>query len=324
MEIFNFSKQEQLNGFIKTACDNRGSEFLQSWEWGDFLLSEGNEILRLGARSSETGKILAAGTFIKKSLPFFPGWFYWYSPRGPLGDVEAIKFLLMELKRREPGTVFVRFEPQGDIEGLKKDFSPAIVKSLDLQPRRSLLLDLSVDEKELLAAMHQKTRYNIRLAEKKGIEITEGGEADFEEFWRLMTLTGNRDNFRLHSRRHYRQLLKEPIKLFFARYQGRNIAAGLFCFWGNKAVYLHGASDNEFRGMMAPYLLQWSMIKRAKKNAYLYYDFYGIDNLKWPGVTRFKSGFGGREIIYPGTFDAVCRPACYKIYNLIRRIRRIF
>ena len=96
--------------------------------------------------------------------------------------------------------------------------------------------------------------------------------------------------------------------------------------------YVHGASANEFRNVMAPYALQWEVIKLAKQKNCKYYDFNGIDEKKWPGVTRFKMGFarfesarqGGEVVEYPGTFDMVFDNLWYNVYKLIRRIRRLF
>jgi lipid II:glycine glycyltransferase (peptidoglycan interpeptide bridge formation enzyme) len=141
-----------------------------------------------------------------------------------------------------------------------------------------------------------------------------------------MSMTGERDAFRIHDKKHYKNMLgaSENIKLFFATYEGKNIAAGLFCFFGNRVTYMHGASDNEARNLMAPYLLQWEIIKRAKKEAYKYYDFYGIDEKKWPGVTRFKVGFGGFVKEYPGTYDFIFRPAIYNFYEQLRKLKRSF
>lgn len=183
--------------------------------------------------------------------------------------------------------------------------------------------------------MHQKTRYNIRLAQKKGVIIKEGSAnpdesaADLKEFWRLLQATGERDNFRLHPFSHYEKLLKinstTPgfIKLFLASYEGKNIAGGIFSFYGDKATYLHGASDNQYRNLMAPYLLQFSLMQKAQKEGYRYYDFYGIDEKKWPGVTRFKLGYGGRVFEYLGTSDFILRPFFYRFYELARKIRRL-
>jgi lipid II:glycine glycyltransferase (peptidoglycan interpeptide bridge formation enzyme) len=335
MKLFYFTGREQLNDFIKTAFEVDGAEFLQSWEWGDILEIEGKEILRVGV-IDDNNQILAAATLVKTPLGLnligsAVNYFYWYAPRGPIfngkspaANCELEKFLLSEIKKIDRRAIFLRIEPKGiPADGL----GLPLKKTLDLQPRKTLILDLTPDEEELLSAMNQKTRYNIRLAEKKGVEIVAGAKADFSEFWRLMSLTGDRDNFRLHHSEHYQKLIdSDPdggfIKLFFARYQNRNIAAGLFCFYGGRATYLHGASDNEFRNVMAPYLLQWFVIKMAKKTGCNYYDFCGIDEKKWPGVTRFKLGFGGRQVEYPGTFDVVFRSTAYYLYNFSRRVIR--
>jgi len=322
--------QEKWDDFVKLNALDGG--FLQSWQWGELLKAEKAdraEILQIGVRS-ERG-ILAVATIIKN--PLGKGGFYWYSPRGPIfkTDLAAKEragsedFLYEEIKKITSRAVFLRIEPPVivKLENIEKF---KIKKTLDLQPRQTLILDLVFSEEELLKGFHQKTRYNINLAAKKGLEIKEGSVADFSEFWRLMTMTGARDDFRLHSAEHYRNLLsgsKDFIKLFFASYNGKNIAAGLFCFWGGKVTYLHGASDNEFRSVMAPYLLQWSVIKRAKKESYKYYDFYGISAKKWPGVTRFKLGFGGRIENYPGTYDVIFRPVLYGFYEFIRKLRRL-
>jgi lipid II:glycine glycyltransferase (peptidoglycan interpeptide bridge formation enzyme) len=110
------------------------------------------------------------------------------------------------------------------------------------------------------------------------------------------------------------------LKLFIAEYEDRIIAANIVMFFGNRAVYLHGASSNECRNLMAPYLLQWEQIKEAKKQGCEIYDFWGIDEKKWPGVTRFKKGFGGEEIDYSGTFDFIFDKTWYEIYKIAKRI----
>lgn len=350
MELFYFSEEAELNNFVISAGGKFGAEFLESWSWGEIMRADGQKILRIGARESgPNGPVKAAATLIKTSL--LGSYFYWYSPRGPVGEGEAKEFLMEAVKNLDPRAVFWRFEPEPlfepsslSSEGIKKveekkideiktfeekklkEGKIKIKKTLNLQPARTLFLDLSRSEEELLAAMHQKTRYNIRLAEKKGVTVNGGGLEDMAELRRLLRLTGERDKFRLHSRRHYENLLKTGnglIKLFLARYQEKNIAAALVSFFGGRATYLHGASDNASREVMAPHSLQWEIIKRAKKDGYKYYDFYGLDAVKWPGVTRFKLGFGGRAVDYPGTFDAVYRPTIYNFYQGARKLRRL-
>jgi lipid II:glycine glycyltransferase (peptidoglycan interpeptide bridge formation enzyme) len=322
MKLFYFAGKEELDNFVKSAADCRGAEFLQSWQWGELLRAEKVEILRVGISAEIHGKevIVAAATLIKNALP--GGYSYWYAPRGPIfqkGILEKERnevedFLYFEIKKLDTRAIFLRVEPAEIIASRSFVFK----KTVDLQPKQTLLLDLSLSAAEILKGMHQKTRYNINLALKKGVEIRQGSSADFEEFWRLMSLTGTRDSFRLHRADHYRNLLTAPqIKLFFASLDGQNIAAGLFCFWGDKATYMHGASDNKFRNAMSPYLLQWILIQKAQAEGYKYYDFYGTDEKKWPGVTRFKLGFGGRIENYPGTYDVIFRSFLYGIYFIV-------
>lgn len=304
-----------------------GGEFLQSTIWFDLLHREGEEAEFFGFE--EGGEIKALALIIKKKIlgPFS----YYYLPRGPLGEKEAIRKLLGEFKKIKPSAMFFRVEPIIDIFSSEKEF--AVCKTVNLQPQKTLRLDLSLSETELLSAMHPKTRYNIRLADKKGVRIYEASRESFASFWELMKKTGTRDGFRLHSQAHYANLLSagDNIKMFLAEHSGRIIAGGLFSFFGDRVTYLHGASDNEQRNLMAPYLLQWTVIREAQRInetmerevPFRYYDFYGIDEKKWPGVTRFKLGFGGEIKEYPGTYDIVSRPVIYRLYGYLRRLRRL-
>ena len=307
---------------LKALDPLSGGEFLQSKFWSELLIKEGASIEHWGVK--ENNQLLAVVTIIKK--PLFFKWFYYYAPRGPRGEKSTIEFLLSELKKKKSVAIFLRIESEEIFEKFKNNFK----KSFDLQPKKTLFLDLSLSEEELLKEMHQKTRYNIRLAEKKEVEIklseAKNIESDFLEFWRLMSITGERDAFRIHNQKHYKNILSasENIKLYFANYKNKNIAAGLFCFFGDRVTYMHGASDNEARNLMAPYLLQWEIIKIAKENGYKYYDFYGIDEKKWPGVTRFKLGFGGFVKEYPGTYDFIFKPLIYNLYQWLRKLRRSF
>jgi len=327
MKLINIENKEKLDFFLKK---NKHTEFLQSWDWGVFQKKSGNKIFRLGVGSEE--KLLAVATLLKRSIGV--GGVYFYCPRGPIFDEFQISnfkfqmkdvesFLFKEIKKiaKEENVIFLRFEPKSKIH----DSLFSIHNSIPLQPAKTLMLDLNKSEEDLLKDMHQKTRYNIRLARKKGVEIVEGGIKDFNNFWELMNKTSNRDGFRIHSKEHYLKMLDvDFIKIFFAKFEGRIISVGIFSLFGDTVTYMHGASDNEHRNVMAPYLLQWELITRAKENGFRYYDFYGIDSEKWPGVTRFKKGFGGFEIDYPGTLDMLFNGLWYNGYRFLRKVRRIF
>ena len=318
MEQFYFTSPTELDGFVASSS---GGSLLQSWAWGEMYRNAGSEVVRLGLKDGD--QIVAAVTLVKQKIA--PGLFYWFSPRGPLVDEpRAATELRSAVQGLSNRALFWRLEPPVNDCLLDGRF----VKTISLNPARSLFLDLEKTEEQLLGEMHPKTRYNIRLAAKKGVEvreITQPSAADWADFRRLLELTGSRDGFRLHAFSHYQNLVSScpaNIRLYIAYYQKQAVAAGLFSFWNDQAVYLHGASDNRFRQVMAPYLLQWTVIRAARGRGCRHYDFYGIDEDKWPGVTRFKRGFGGYQKEYPGTFDAVFYPFLYQLYCRLRHWRR--
>ncbi len=335
MKLIELNKK-QLNIFL---TEQNRAQFLQSWEWGKFQEENGFSMFRYGVE--EEGKLVAVISLIKKKL--FGGWNYFYAPRMSEPKVKSqkskvLEFLFDEIEKlaKKEKCLFLRYEPNELI--LKSKILN--LKSIDLQPAKTLMLDLSKSEEELLAGMHQKTRYNIRLAEKKGVEIINGQIKDFDEFWKLISQTGNRDGFRLHNKEYYRKMLSSlsqvkygnntlEVKLFLAKYQNKILSANIVTFFGDTVTYLHGASSNEDRNIMAPYLIQWEVIKKVRELGYKYYDFYGVDEKKWPGVTKFKNGFCIKnlencEISYPGTYDLVFSKMWYNVYKILRRIRRLF
>lgn len=335
MKIIDIASKEQLNGFVSAQ---EHSQFLQSWEWGEFQGKVSGEVLRLGVE--DKGKIIATMKAIKKDLPINK--YYFYCGRGPVIDKsrhfsdeeikEILNLLFGEVAKIavEGGIMFLRFDP---IPPILEDFLTSdslrfpVEKTIDVQPSKTLILDLNKSEEEILAAMHQKTRYNIKLSEKKGVKAYEGSHKEFEKFWSLLDQTCGRDKFRPHGRFYYQEMLnleKDFIKLFFAEYEANCLATGIFSFFGDTVTYLHGGSADDSRNVMAPYLLQWNSIKAAKSLGFKYYDFHGINEEKWPGVTRFKKGFGGTEINYPGTYDLIFDQSWYNIYKMMRKIRRTF
>ena len=206
--------------------------------------------------------------------------------------------------------------------------------SRPLQPQKTSVLYLGKSEDDLRSAMHEKMRYNIRLAERKGVEvkisIPGSGARDFESFWRLMQETTHRDRFHTHGKSYYKKLLDVRSgtfsnELFFAEYQGEALAAALVNFHApsGTATYLHGASGASRREVMAPHLLHWRIIQEAKKRGLGQYDFWGIDEKRWPGVTRFKLGFGGAVVAYPASIEILYRPWQYRAYHMTRWVKSL-
>ena len=305
------------------------SQFLQNSLWSNFQEELGNKVWKIAYLEEEN--ILGSALVIEKKLPF--NLTYLYLPRGPIISDQAqdkdrvMKLLLkgvrdISLQTAKRQEVFFRFETleKFDLENVRS------VKSI--QPANTLLLDLNKSEEELLTEMHQKTRYNIRLSKKKGVKIEkiEDQEKALDIFSKLIKETSGRDKFTPHSDGYYQKMLKALDKdacLWVAKYEDQILAANIIVSFGDTVTYLHGASSNEHRNLMAPHLLQWEQIKWAKENNYQIYDFWGISDSdpRWAGFTRFKKGFGGQEKKLAGTFDLVYNQRAYKIYNFIKKFR---
>jgi len=198
----------------------------------------------------------------------------------------------------------------------------------DVQPPDSVLLDLGPEEAELLAAMKPKWRYNVRLAEKKGVEVEEGGFEGLDAFYRLYEETARRDRIAIHPRSYYEKLFQvcagateaPRLGLWTARHEGRAIAAIITLFRGEEAVYLYGASADEKRALMPAYALQWAAIRGARAAGCKRYDFYGIPPIDDPthpmsGLYRFKTGFGGTVVHYAGSWDLPLHPLAYAAWR---------
>lgn len=289
--------------------------FLQSSNWLEFQKSLGRKVWQIDSVG-----------IIKHNLPF--GKSYLYAPRlrfSSFGGQARCEDWINRIKQiaKKEKAIFLKLEFEDDVdEKLLKNFR----KSPNIQPKKTLILDITKSEQELLNQMHYKTRYNIKLADKKGISVKRD-KSKFEDFWQLIQETSKRDGFRPHLKEYYRGILEIPeVELFSAEYpasgasKNKIIAANIMVFYDKQAIYLHGASDYEHRNLMAPHLLQWEQIKEAKKRGCIEYDFWGIDEKKWLGVTRFKKGFEGKEIAYPGAYDLVFQPIWYKIYQIAKRI----
>ncbi len=326
------SKQE-LDNFSSSV--NR-SQFLQSSFWADFQGSVQNKVWIYGIVNDDNLKdILGACLVIEKKLLF--GFTYLYSPRGPilkdfLPDEEKIQItkLLFKsfrdicIKNSKVKNIFFRFEPMSSPSGIEQ-----IIKVHDFQPSRTLFLDLSKSEEDLLGEMHEKTRYNIRLAQRKGVKIikTNKEKEYVDKFLNLIDETAKRDGFVSHPKDYYKKMLScsdANIDLWVAEKDGVVLCANLIINFGDTVTYLHGASSNEHRNLMAPHLLQWSQALWAKERGYKFYDFWGISkiddkNNKWYGFTRFKKGYGGFEVNFPGTFDMVYNKSAYSVYNFLKR-----
>ena len=208
-----------------------------------------------------------------------------------------------------------------------------------IQPRRTILVDLARSEQDMLAAMHPKTRYNIRLAERKGVTVREAARSDLPAFDALMQVTGARDGFASHAPAYYQaafELFVPAHARLFVAEVGWQIVAGLFAFaHGERAWYFYGASSDAHRDKMPNHALQWHAMRWARSIGCRVYDLWGIhdedeatleaqylsrDDGLW-GVYRFKRGFGGRVARFAGALDRIYNPVLYRLYLIALKRR---
>lgn len=207
-----------------------------------------------------------------------------------------------------------------------------------IQPPRTLIVDLRPDEEEILLAMKQKTRYNIRLAGRKDVVVRQGTIEDIPVFNGLMQVTGNRDEFGIHQPEYYRTAFEtfapQHAAMFLAEYEGRPLAALMVFAVGQRAAYLYGASSNEERQRMPTYAIQWAAMQWAKERGCTEYDLWGVPDAPeeqleeeftersdglW-GVYRFKRGFGGELQRTVGAADRVYNKLLYRLYRWRRGV----
>ena len=227
--------------------------------------------------------------------------------------------------------VFLKFEPDAWDSTFRIPHSAFRISPHNIQPPRTITLEIQDSEEDILARMKPKCRYNIRLAEKKGVTVRAWG--DVPAFHEMMTVTGGRDGFGVHSKEYYQRAYelfhpKGTCELLVAEYEGKPLASLMVFANAKRAWYVYGASNNEERNRMPTYLLQWEAIRWAKARGCEEYDLWGVpdedeetleaqfesrhDGL-W-GVYRFKRGFGGQLKRAVQALDRVYNPLLYKIY----------
>ncbi|HEB64588.1 MAG TPA: peptidoglycan bridge formation glycyltransferase FemA/FemB family protein [Chloroflexi bacterium] len=276
----------------------------------------------------------AGAQILFRELPL--GFTVAYIPKGPLGKPDLAFWKQADTLCRQRRAIFLRVEPDfwedappfgGGARPLKARPAPQAV-----QPRRTLVVDLTPDEDAILGRMKQKTRYNIRLAMRKGVRVRPSD--DLPAFHALMQTTGERDNFGIHSLEYYRRAydLFHPLgacELLLAEYEGQPLAGLMVFAWGKRAWYFYGASNNQERNRMPTYLLQWEAMRWARNRGCTSYDLWGVPDEDeavleaafterreglW-GVYRFKRGFGGQLKRAAPPLDRVYRPILYAAYR---------
>lgn len=300
--------------------------FQQSWQWGEVASALGARPVRLMALCGRQ-PVAAAQIFVTPIGRIAQR--YLYVPRGPAACQASVETLgpLFDAARglgHETSAIGLKIEPNAEASdrdwrwalaalGLRPSYPPS-------QPRSTWVLDIVPDD-DLLAGMKQKTRYNLRLAARKGVEVHEVGPEELDAFYDLYAETARRDDFTIHSRPVYRRLVEafaENFRMLFARLGDELLAAVTVIRFGRTCWYLHGASSNAHRNLMAPYLLQWEAIRWARDQGCAEYDFRGVPDVlredqDMYGVYRFKAGFGGRKVT---VLDAYAAPYHFGWFGL--------
>ncbi len=311
------------------------AHLLQTSSWAEFKEAFGWSAVRVKAEH-------CAAQILLRHLPL--GLSIAYLPKGPLGTQWQELWLRVDTLCRDHHAIFLQVEPDL-FEPLPKEVRSQWLAGFSLeehtiQPRRTIVIDLQPTEEQILASMKQKTRYNIRLAQRHGVRVRPS--ADLDGFYRMMQTTAQRDGFALHSAEYYRRAydIFEPqgqVVLLEAVLDEKPLAYLMAFRQHERAWYFYGASDDEHRNLMPTYLLQWEAMRWAKANGAKLYDLWGIPDADeetleeqftqrsdglW-GVYRFKRGFGGQVRRSAPAFFRVYNPLLYRAYKMMQSRREI-
>ncbi len=334
---------------------------LQTWEWAQVKSKYGWQPMPF-TWQGDSG-VTAAAMVLKRAIPvggFGRKMCVLYVPKGPLlgWDGAALRTRVLDdlqaLARRQ-GAIFIKIDPDAWLgtgvpnsadetedsggQALRFDLSRRrwVFSQDQIQFRNTVLIDLSASEAEILMRMKQKTRYNVRLAEKKGVTVRSGGLADLPLLYRMYAETSLRDDFAIRDEGYYRMVWQafmqtsdreqgpyaEPL---IAEVDGEAVAAIFVFAFGGRAYYLYGMSRQAHREKMPNHLLQWDAMKRAKAAGCRVYDLWGAPDAfeesdsMW-GVYRFKEGLGGVFYRGLGAWDYTPSPMLYKLYtNFLPRV----
>lgn len=320
---------------LKVLTDEQREEFdklanhpVQSWEWGEFREKTGNEVLRLGLYDGSN--LLEVYQLTVHPIPRSK-----FKLAVLLKGPRSTKTVLQLLKDfgKQSKFILIRIEPQvekqASIRG-KPNILDVLKEAGAVRGRRfftesTFVIDLTKTEEEILAKMLPKTRYNIRVADKHGVEVKEeSSEKAFNEYLDLMDETTKRQGFYAHTERYHRLMWEKLHKagiarLLVARYKGEPLITWILFVWKDTLYYPYGASSETNRNVMASYKMMFEAIKFGKRLGLIKFDLWGREEGK--GFTKFKEGFSPEVVEFIGTFDLIINPGAYKVYRLAEDIR---
>ena len=323
-------KDKELNAFLQS---NTKSHYLQTAEWAQVKNNWKHEMLVV--KNNE--KIIGVMSVLLKKLPIFNSYMM-YAPRGFVcnpDDKEALEKLTTEVKRiAKKYNAFV-FKMDPDIPDDNYDFKEMMkllgykykANGKTIQPQFVYRLNIKdKTEEELLKSFKAKTRYNINLAIRKNVRIREGQRSDIPVFYDILKFTAKRDHFDMRDVEYYERIFDymgtEHVRIFIAECENEPVAVAMSILYGNKVWYLYGGSLNRYRNYMPTYLLQWEMIKWARRKKCDIYDFGGVSGYKSEnnpmyGVYRFKKGFNGEVVKFTDELYMVFKPHINNMWNIL-------
>lgn len=307
------------------------SHVMQSFEWGEFRSAMGIKVIRMGVFDDK--KLVSGFSLTIHNIPKL-NYTVGYLPKGNLPD----EFIIENLKKigEENNCLFIKLEPNvetsEEIVRTMEDLELVLSKKA-MFTKYTFQLDLTRSEEELLRQMKEKTRYNTRLAERKGVVVKE--EGNFEDYYSLMRETTGRNKFFAHNEEYHRKMWEIMNgcgmgHLLIARYQGVALTAWVLFVFNNVLYYPYGASSSEYRELMASNLMMWEAIKFGKKNNCKMFDMWGSlgpnpdPKDEWYGFHRFKEGYNPRLVEFVGSFDLVLNKRLYPLYFLADNLRMKF
>ncbi|NLV74183.1 MAG: peptidoglycan bridge formation glycyltransferase FemA/FemB family protein [Chloroflexi bacterium] len=336
MRLYRYDDSQPASGWDRLVSLDPNGHLLQTSGWARLKATSGWRAERWYVED-QIGVICGAQVlFCRRGLLS-----YAYIPKGPFMtsyQPVALSMLWHKIEHRCRMQLAINCQVEPDLPPddpqlgwlAEHGFKPS---AINVQPLRSVIVDLLVPEEELLARMKQKWRYNIRLSERKGVVVREAGEEGMDAFYELLKITSERDYFAIHERAYYQAAFScfkpgREVELLLAEYNGQPLAGLIvFCFNG-VAYYLYGASSNERRELMVNHLTQWRAMQWAKERDCHSYDLWGVANKEsdasdqLASVGQFKSGFGGRTVRYAGAYDKVLFRPAYQLWQRMWQARR--
>jgi len=301
---------------------------LQSWNWGELQARFGWSVERLLVGDGRHGLCS-----LQRTATLFPGGAVYYIPRGPaVAEAARMQVLdALERRARSGGGIIIRVEPNARVGDEWPAFfeGRSFVQGKPVQPLATQLLNIDLDPEALKASFKPKTRYNLNLAERKGVSAT--ASKDVASFARLAGETAKRQGIHLPGTAYYQAALdlfgrRDEVRLYLAQHEG-DLLAGIMVFrFGKTAYYLFGGSTERKRELMPNYLLHWQAMLDFRALGCDTYDWWGIPeepapDHPWFGLYRFKTGFGGETVRYVGLYEHVLRPGRLRLERRLQQLK---